>query len=223
MDSPNWGTVFVDRLLEWYEENGRHGLPWRVDDASPFAVLVAEFMLQQTSAAQVLNVYEEFVEKYPTPESILETPRERLAEDIESLGLKKRTRYLHESSEQLVEDHDGAVPNSRTKLLELRGVGEYTAASVLAHGFEEDVAAVDTNVARILSRVFDLGRENEPEASEIWVLAEVLLPPGRSSDYLHALIDFGAEVCTSTNPSCEDCPANTVCEFHPNEEPAGSE
>lgn len=223
MVPPNRGTVFVDRLLAWYEENGRHELPWRADGASPFGVLVAEFMLQQTSAEQVLNVYEECVEKYPTPESILETPQERLAEDIESLGLKKRTRYFYETSEQLVENRDGTVPNSRSGLLELRGVGEYTAASVLAHGFEKDVVAVDTNVARILSRVFDLNRENEPAANENWVIAEVLLPPGRSSDYLHALIDFGAEVYTASNPNCEDCPANTVCEFHLDEERPPSE
>lgn len=218
MVPPNWGTVFVDRLLAWYEENGRHELPWRADDTIPFNVLVAEFMLQQTSATQVLNVYEEFVETYPTPESILETPQERLAEDIESHGLKKRTRYLYESSEQLVEDHDSTVPNSRSELLELPGVGEYTATSVLAHGFEKDVAAVDTNVARILSRVFDLDRENDPGANENWVLAEVLLPMGHSSDYIHALIDFGAEVCTASNPNCENCPANSVCEFHLSEE-----
>lgn len=215
MDTSNRGTVFVDRLLAWYEENGRHGLPWRADDTTPFNVLVAEFMLQQTSAAQVLNVYEEFIERYPTPESILETPQERLAEDIESLGLKKRTRYLYESSEQLVEDHNSTVPNSRSGLLELQGVGEYTAASVLAHGFEKDVAAVDTNVARILSRVFDLDREDEPAANENWVLAEVLLPPGQSSDYIHAFIDFGAEVCTATAPNCVTCPADTICEFYP--------
>lgn len=223
MVPPNRGTVFVDRLLAWYEENGRHGLPWRADDASPFDVLVAEFMLQQTSAEQVLNVYEEFIEKYPTPESILETPQERLAEDIGSLGLKKRTRYLYKASEQLVEDHDSTVPNSRSGLLELQGVGEYTAASVLAHGFGKDVAAVDTNVARILSRVFDLNRENEPAANENWVIAEVLLPPGRSSNYIHALIDFGAEVCTASNPNCEECPANTICEFHLSEEKSQSE
>lgn len=223
MVSPNWGTVFVDRLLAWYEENGRHGHPWRADDVTPFNILAAEFMFQQTSAEQVLNVYEEFVEKYPTPESILETPQERLAEDIESLGLKKRTRYFYEASEQLVGDHDSTVPNSRSGLLELQGVGEYTAASVLAHGFEKDVAAVDTNVARILSRVFGLNRENDPTANENWVLAEVILPPGRSSDYLHALIDFGAEVCTATDPNCGECPANTLCEYRLNKEKSESE
>ncbi|AEH36780.1 base excision DNA repair protein [Halopiger xanaduensis] len=220
-EPPNWGTDFVDRLLDWYEEHGRRGLPWRAADASPFEVLVAELMLQQTSARQVLNVYDAFVETYPTPESILETPRERLADDIEPLGLRKRTRYFYEASEQLVAEHDGAVPNDRSELLELRGVGEYTAASVLAHGFEKDVAAVDTNVARVLSRVFGLDRETEPEANENWVVAELLLPPDRGSDYVHAFIDFGAAVCTATDPNCESCPAGPVCEFRRNEKPTG--
>lgn len=218
MVPPNQGTIFVEDLFAWYEESGRHKLPWRADDVTPFNVLVAELMLQQTSAEQVLNVYEEFVEKYPTPESILETSREQLAEDIESLGLQKRTRYFYGASEKLVENHDSTVPNTRSGLLELQGVGEYTATSVLAHAFGRDVAAVDTNVARILSRVFGLDCENEPEANEIWIFAEVLLPLGRSSDYIHALIDFGSKVCTARTPNCEECPANSLCEFYLNGE-----
>lgn len=217
MSSVNQSAVFVENLLTWYEENGRHSLPWRADDATPFNVLVAEFMLQQTSAGQVLNVYGDFVQKYPTPESILDTPQEELADDIESLGLRKRTRYVREASEQLVENHNSTVPNTRAELLELQGVGEYTANSVLAHAFEKDVAAVDTNVARILSRVFGLDCGDKPEASENWELAEELLPSERSSDYIHALIDFGAEVCTASNPSCESCPLDGICEYSPEE------
>jgi A/G-specific adenine glycosylase len=176
-------------------------------------------MLQQTSAGQVLNVYGDFVQKYPTPKSILDTPQEELADDIESLGLRKRTRYFREASEQLVENHNSSVPNTREELLELQGVGEYTATSVLAHAFEKDVAAVDTNVARILSRVFGLDCGNKPEVSENWELAEDLLPPGRSSDYIHALIDFGAEVCTASNPDCESCPLEGICEYTLEESP----
>ena len=181
--------------------------------ATPFNVLVAEFMLQQISAGQVLNVYGDFVQKYPSPESILDAPQEELADDIESLGLRRRTRYFREASEQLVENHNSSVPNTRAELLELQGVGEYTATSVLAHAFEKDVAAVDTNVARILSCVFGLDYGDKPEASENWELAEELLPSGQSSDYIHALIDFGAEVCTVSNPSCESCPLEGICEY----------
>jgi A/G-specific adenine glycosylase len=217
MATSNPSEVFVENLLEWHKTNGRHDLPWRADTATPFNVLVAEFMLQQTSAGQVLNVYGDFVQKYPTPKSILDTPQEELADDIESLGLRKRTRYFREASEQLVENYDSTVPNTRSELLELQGVGEYTATSVLAHAFEKDVAAVDTNVARILSRVFGLDCGDKPEASENWELAEELLPSGRSSDYIHALIDFGAEVCTASNPRCKSCPLEGICEYSPEE------
>lgn len=124
----------------------------------------------------MLNVYGDFVQKYPSPESILDTPQEELADDIESLGLRKRTRYFREASDQLVVKYDSTVPNTRSELLELQGVGEYTATSVLAHAFEKDVAAVDTNVARILCRVFGHDCGDKPEASENWELAEDLLP-----------------------------------------------
>lgn len=217
MRSPRQSTAFVDNLFTWHEENGRHDLPWRADAATPFNVLVAEFMLQQTSAGQVLNVYSDFVKKYPTPESILATPQEELTADIESLGLRKRTRYFREASEQLVENHSSTVPNTWAELLKLQGVGEYTAASVLVHSFGKDVAAVDTNVARIISRVFGLDCGDKPEASENWELAEDLLPSGRSSDYIHALIDFGAEVCTARSPNCESCPLEDICEHSPEE------
>ena len=165
----------------------------------------------------MLNVYGDFVQKYPTPESILNTPKEELADDIGSLGLQKRTRYFRETSEQLVENYDSSVPNTRSELLELQGVGEYTATSVLAHAFGKDVAAVDTNVARILSRVFGLDCGDTPEASENWELADELLPSGRSCDYIHALIDCGAEVCTASNPNCESCPLERICEYSPEE------
>ena len=219
MVTSNRREVFIENLFAWYQTNGRHDLPWRADDALPFNVLIAEFMLQQTSAGQVLNVYDDFVQKYPTPESILNTPQEELADDIESLGLRKRTRYFRKASEQLVENHDSSVPSTRSELRKLPGVGEYTATSVLAHAYEKDVAAVDTNVARILSRVFGLDCGDKPEASENWKLAEELLPSGRSSDYIHALIDFGAEVCTASNPCCESCPLEDICEYS-SEEPS---
>ena len=219
MAAPNQSEVFVENLLAWYETNGRHDFPWRADDATPFNVLIAELMLQQTSAGQVLNVYGDFVRKYPTPESILETPREELADDIESLGLRKRIRYFQEASERLVENYDSSVPDTRSELIELQGVGEYTAASVLAHAFDKDVVAVDTNVARILSRVFDRDCGDKPEASENWKLAEELLPSGRSSGYIHALIDFGAKVCTASDPSCKRCPLASLCEYS-SEEPS---
>ena len=207
------GDEFVKTLLEWYVENGRHDLPWRDPDASPFETLVAELMLQQTSAEQVTGVYDEFVEQYTTAGAVLAAAEADVAGAIEPLGLHKRTAYFRSASAQLLARHDGRVPDSRAELLELHGVGEYTAASVLVHAHGRDASAVDTNVARILGRVF--GRESaaDPEASEMWDLADRLAPSGRCDDFLHALIDFGAAVCTAANPGCESCPFEEACEY----------
>ena len=207
----------VGNLLEWYEECGRHDLPWRERDANPFEVLVAELMLQKTSAGQVRGVFGDFVERYPNPESIVTASEGAIAEEIEPLGLRKRAGYFERASEQIVERHGGDVPEMRSELLDLHGVGEYTADSVLAHAHGKDAVAVDTNVARILSRVFGLDAADDPSATENWELAERLAPLGRCSDYLHALIDFGAAVCTASDPNCTSCPLGDSCEYRTDE------
>ena len=114
--------AFVDNLLTWYDDNGRHGLPWRENDASPFEVLVAELMLQQTSVEQVREVFEEFVEKFPDPESVVAVSEEEITEEIEPLGLQKRTKYFREASHRIIEQHGGDVPDDRSELLDLHGV-----------------------------------------------------------------------------------------------------
>ena len=203
----------IVRILAWYDSEGRHGLPWRDPDASAFEVLVAELMLQRTSVEQVIPVYPEFVERYPTPDAVVRADESDLAGRVRPLGLAKRVEYLKRASERIVGEYDGRVPSDRSELLELRGVGEYTARSVLAHAHGEDVPAVDTNVARILSRLHDL----DAEADDLRERAEHLSPEGRGSDFTHALIDFGAKVCTAANPKCADCFVRDACEYYAEE------
>ena len=200
----------IVRILAWYDSEGRHGLPWRDPYASAFEVLVAEFMLQRTSVEQVLHVYPEFVDRYPTPNAVVRADEHDLAERVRPLGLTKRVEYLQRASERIVEEYDGRVPSDRSELLELHGVGEYTARSVLAHVHGEDAPAVDTNVARVLSRLY--GPDTESKDLQRW--AERLSPEGRGSDFTHALIDFGAEVCTATDPKCADCFVRDACEYY---------
>ncbi|QSX01014.1 hypothetical protein [Haloterrigena alkaliphila] len=152
------------------------------------------------------------MEQYPTAGTVLAAAETDIGESIEPLGLRKRTAYFRRASAQLLARHDGRVPDSRSELLGLHGVGEYTAASVLAHAYGRNASAVDTNVARVLARVF--GSESaEPESSEMWDLSDRLAPPGRCDDFLHALIDFGAAVCTARDPNCESCPFEATCEY----------
>ncbi|WP_254864143.1 hypothetical protein [Halovivax gelatinilyticus] len=207
------GDDFVRALLDWYDANGRHDLPWRDPAASPFEVLVAELMLQQTSAGQVLNVYGEFVDRYPNAGALLAAPEADVLERIEPLGLRKRAAYFRRAAAQLLARHDGRVPDSRLELLDLHGVGEYTAASVLAHAHGRDAMAVDTNVARVLGRVFGYESAGNPEEPEMWNLADRLAPEGRCDDFLHGLIDFGAAICAATDPDCGSCPFEASCEY----------
>lgn len=201
--------TFVAGVLDWYDNQGRHDLPWRDSSASAYEVLVAEVMLQKTSAGQVLGAFESFVEAYPDPSSLAEAPEKEIAGEIAKLGLRKRAGHLRQLAKRIEEAHDGSVPDTRAELLEMKGVGEYTAASVLAHAFGEDVAAVDTNVSRVLSRAFD---DTDVEGT-----AEQLVPTGGGSDFVHALIDLGAAVCTPSEPDCENCPVEDVCDYEAGE------
>lgn len=207
---------FVTRLLEWYETEGRHDLPWRQPDSTPFHVLIAEFLLQSTQAEQVEEVFPKMVRKYPTPEDVLESKsaRQDIENLIEPIGLVKRTEYIMRSAELIIKQHGGRVPRAYSTLQELYGVGDYTAYAVLAHGHGANVGVVDTNIARILSRVFGLEHVEEPYTDEHWELTHRLVPEGSASDYNHALIDFGAKICTSNDPDCKSCPINDICEYY---------
>lgn len=199
--------TFVNPLIQWYQEHGRHSLPWRADRRTPFEVLVAEILLQRTTASAVSGAYVPFVARYPTPECVVAASSHELAERIAPLGLRKRVRYLERCSSKLLARHGGDVPRNRTDLVALHGVGEYTARSVLAHAFDAETTAVDTNVRRLVSRFFGV----DPNSVGIDVLADAIVPPERSSDFLHAMLDFAAAVCGAHSPACHDCPVEPDC------------
>lgn len=199
---------FVSTLLDWHRENGRHELPWREPERTAFEILIAEVLLQRTTASAVSDVYVPLAALYPTPECVVAATSDELAESITPLGLTKRASYLRRCSGSLLERHDGEVPERRSDLLDLHGVGEYTARSVTVHAFGEDTAAVDTNVRRLVSRFFGI----DPEPNAVEAIADAIAPADRSSDFLHAMLDFGAEVCTAHEPGCDDCPLRRHCD-----------
>lgn len=205
---PKDGQRFVERILKWYAKNGRHDLPWRSQGISPFQLLLAEVMLQKTSAEQVAGVFEDFVENYPDPESLREASGEELAEEIAPLGLRKRAGHMREIADQVSNDHGGEVPNERDRLLDLQGVGCYTADSVLAHAHRRDAAPVDTNISRVLTRAFT----SDCSDRDVEEVAEDLVPSGDASDFVHALIDLGSAICTPSSPNCDGCPVATICD-----------
>lgn len=199
---------FVDPLLDWYAEHGRHDLPWREAGRSPYELLIAEILLQRTTATAVSGAYVPFVARFPTPETVTAAPSDEIADRIAPIGLSKRARYVERCSGRLLARHSGVVPRRRSALSDLHGVGEYTARSVSIHAFGEDVAAVDTNVRRLVSRFFGL----RPGSDAVPVLADALVPSGRSSDFQHAMLDFAAALCTPRNPECDGCPIGADCD-----------
>ncbi|WP_018258405.1 HhH-GPD family protein [Halomicrobium katesii] len=198
---------FVRPLLAWHEANGRHQLPWRDPDRSAFDILIAEILLQRTTASAVAGAYLPIIARYPSPEAVVAAHPEAVERRIAPLGLAKRAEFICRSAERLLARHSGDVPHRYEDLLGLHGVGAYTARSVLIHAFDEDIAAVDTNVRRLISRFFDV----PPDSDALADLADALAPTQRGSEFQHAMLDFADDVCTARTPQCEACPFRERC------------
>jgi len=198
-------------LLEWYERVGRK-LPWR-ETNDPYAILVSEMMLQQTQVDRVLPKYREFLERFPTLAALAEAPTAEVIRAWAPLGYNMRAVRLQAIARQVVAEYQGQIPAAVDELLALKGVGRYTAGAISCFAYHQQVATVDTNIRRVLSRLF-VGIE-KPEAptrdADTWKLAEAALPAGEAYRWNQALMDLGATVCTATTPACETCPIQQVC------------
>jgi A/G-specific adenine glycosylase len=200
-----------EALMAWFDENGRE-LPWR-RTRDPWRILVSEVMLQQIQVKRAVPFYEAFLERFATPRALAEAP---LAEAIRvwgNLGRYRRIVSLHRTSRILMEEYDGVVPSDPEVLVRLPGIGPYTAGAVACFAFEKDVAFVDTNVRRVLHRLFFGSEVPEPAAKEKQLLsiAETLIPSGRGWKWGQSVIEFGALHCTARKPLCESCPLSDLC------------
>ena len=198
-------------LLRWYEGH-RRDLPWRgVGDA--YRVVVSEFMLQQTQVDTVIPYYQRFLEAFPTIQALALAPLSAVLKAWEGLGYYARARNLHRAAQEVVSRFGGRIPEDRERVAGLPGFGPYTTAAVLSIAFNQDLAAVDGNVIRVLSRVFGIdGDVTLPGTkAQIADLAQALLLPGRAGDYNQALMELGALVCRPKDPACETCPLKGMC------------
>jgi A/G-specific adenine glycosylase len=170
-------------------------------------------MLQQTQVSRVKEFYPRFLARYPTLEELAAAPLDAVREAWEGLGYYARARNLHAAARQALDRPDRALPRAPAELRRLPGIGRYTAGAVASLAFGADVAALDTNAARVLARVFGVRRTGGPAARlrRLWQLAEDLVPSGRSSDWNQALMDLGATICTARVPRCARCPVRGVC------------
>jgi A/G-specific adenine glycosylase len=210
---------FRRRLLAWYRVHGRR-LPWR-NTSDPYHILVSEVMLQQTQVDRVLPKYHEWLEKYPSLEALASASEDDVAATWRPLGYNVRPRRLHAIARESVTRYGGELPPDEQTLRSFKGIGAYTAGAIRSFAFRQRAAILDTNVARVLFRVF-VGRGN-PKAhatrKHLWAVSEVLVPRKDVFDFNQALMDLGAMVCVARKPRCLVCPLTKLCSSYPWKEP----
>jgi len=205
-------TLVQGRLLAWFDVHGRTALPWR-RTRDPYAILVAEMMLQQTGVERVTPKYEAWLAEFPTLEALAAAPTAALIRAWAGLGYNSRAVRLQEIARRAVSLYGGVLPSTYEGLRALKGIGPYTAGAVLCFAHEQDVAFIDTNIRRVLGRVFH-GPEGLVAAlseKEMESLAARVLPSGRAWAWYSALMDLGATVCTDSKPACLVCPLVAEC------------
>ncbi len=213
---------FRRTLLAWYRKHGRD-LPWR-KTRDPYHILVSEIMLQQTQVDRVLPKYHEWLEKYPSFEALAQAPASEVTETWYPLGYNIRPKRLQSIAREAVEKFGGELPSDAATLRSFKGIGNYTAGAIRSFAFGERAAILDTNVARVLLRVF-LGRgspKTHAMKQRLWKLSEVLVPHRHVFDFNQALMDFGATMCSARKPKCLLCPMRRLCRaypFNPDNEP----
>jgi A/G-specific adenine glycosylase len=204
---PLEGVTPLRRAVLGHYDRARRSLPWR-GEADPYRILVSEVMLQQTRVDTVLDYYGRWLERFPDVQSLATAPEGDVLKAWEGLGYYRRARNLHRTAKVVRERPNGALPTCYDELVELPGVGEYTAGAVASIAFGEVVPAVDGNVRRVLSRLFDVA---EPGQAWLRRTAAALVEPARPGDWNQAMMELGATVCVRRSPRCDACPLAPWC------------
>jgi A/G-specific adenine glycosylase len=197
-------------LKKWGRENLRE-FPWRRTQ-DPYRVLMAEFMLLRTQAKQVVPVFREFLERYPSLDELSAASREDVGEVLRPLGLSWRADRVYETSQALRDEFDGEVPRSRESLMSLPGVSQYIAGAVRCFSYGEPEALIDTNTVRITGRLFGLEvKSSSRRNSRFQSLIHHLSDSDKPRLYNFSFLDLGAKICTSRSPDCPSCPLTKLC------------
>jgi A/G-specific adenine glycosylase len=203
---------YQERLLSWFDKKGRHDLPWQ-GKFDPYKVWLSEIMLQQTQVKTVIPYFKNFIEQFPTLESLAHASEDTLLLYWAGLGYYARLRNLHKAAKLVLADHNAIIPNQYSQLIVLPGIGRSTANAILSIAFNQKSPILDGNVKRVFSRIFavdDYVTKNYVEKI-LWEIAELLMPKKRTQAYTQAQMDLGATCCTRTKPLCKSCPHQTIC------------
>jgi A/G-specific adenine glycosylase len=203
--------AFRSSLLRWYRRHGRD-LPWRRTH-DPYAIVVSEFMLQQTQVVTVIPFYHEWLRRFPDFSALARASQNDVLLAWQGLGYYARARNLHTTARTIMARHHGRFPRSVEQMQQLPGIGKYTAHAVASFAFNQSVPIVEANTARVLTRLFDFRAPVNSVASQKtpWHFAATLLPKSNARIYNSAIIDLGALVCISREPKCGVCPVKKFC------------
>ncbi|MEP5763901.1 MAG: A/G-specific adenine glycosylase [Halieaceae bacterium] len=203
---------FQQQVLGWFDQHGRHDLPWQTD-RSPYRVWLSEIMLQQTQVKTVIPYFERFVATFPSVQALAAAEEDAVLHLWTGLGYYARARNLLKCAQQVCTEFDGEFPASIDALTSLPGIGRSTAGAIRSIAFRQPAAILDGNVKRVLARYGAIAGWPGQTAvhKELWALAETLNPVQRNDDYSQALMDLGATLCTRSRPACERCPLQTAC------------
>ncbi len=202
---------FAQALLSWYDDHAA-ALPWRAT-GEPYHIWLSEIMLQQTQIDTMLPYYNRFLAQYPTVQALAAAPLDDVLKLWEGLGYYSRARNLHKTAQIIAQEHNAQFPASVDALLQLPGIGRYTAGAIASIAYDVPAPVLDGNVIRVLTRLHDINDDTTQTATKkrLWQLAEEALPDVRPGDYNQALMELGQTLCTPRQPDCASCPVQVYC------------
>jgi A/G-specific adenine glycosylase len=204
-------TKFRRRLLSWYRRHGRD-LPWR-RSRDPYAILVSEFMLQQTQVATVIPYYHKWLSRFPDFASLARASENEVLRAWQGLGYYARARNLHATAKTIMDRHGGNFPRGIERIDQLPGIGKYTAHAVVSFAFDQSVPIVEANTARVFARHVTVRESIDSNLGQrtLWQHATSLVPKSDAAAFNSALLDLGALVCVARKPKCDLCPVEAFC------------
>ena len=203
---------FSQRVLQWFDQHGRHDLPWQ-SNTTPYRVWVSEIMLQQTQVKTVIPYFDRFMSAFPDVTRLANANEDEVLHLWTGLGYYARARNLHRAAKYVCEELNGQFPEQVDELCELPGVGRSTAGAIVSISYGKRAAILDGNVKRVLARYCSV--EGWPGKTavhnKLWEIAEQYTPHERSADFTQAMMDLGATLCTRSSPQCDRCPLYEDC------------
>ena len=212
---PALSIPFAERVLNWFDQHGRKGLPWQ-QDISPYRVWISEIMLQQTQVNTVIPYFLKFMDSFPDVNSLANADQDYVLKHWSGLGYYARARNLHKAAQTIRDEYSGRFPENIDDVIALSGIGKSTAGAILSIACQQSHAILDGNVKRVLARYYivDGWTGSAKAQKQLWKYAEALLPTAslkRTADYTQVMMDLGATICTRSKPKCSACPLHGDC------------